>query len=189
MQPHGSCPVRRRRWSTPCATSWGRKRGECSSPTTPCDACSRSMSTGPVGAPNPMAGTIAGRAFTSGEVTVSGGQPTVVSIPLVDGTDRIGLLELDYDAWDGGLPAGWERVVAVFVLVLIADEPLQRPVGSSAPIRTAVGGGGDPVGSPATVVVFDRRRRRRRDPRARLRDRRGLLRLRGQRRAPGVRHR
>jgi serine phosphatase RsbU (regulator of sigma subunit) len=75
---------------------------------------------GPVGTPHLMAGTIAGRAFTSGEVTVSGGHPTVVSIPLVDGTDRIGLLELDYDAWDGGLPAGWERVVAVFVLVLIA---------------------------------------------------------------------
>ena len=75
---------------------------------------------GPVGAPNPIAGTIAGRAFTSGEVAVSGGHPTVVSIPLVDGTDRIGLLELDYDAWDGGLPAGWERVIAVFVLVLIA---------------------------------------------------------------------
>ena len=50
---------------------------------------------------------------------MSGGHPTVVSIPLVDGTDRIGLLELDYDAWDGGLPAGWERVIAVFVLVLI----------------------------------------------------------------------
>src|SRR5829696_123853 len=76
---------------------------------------------GPVGTPHLMAGTIAGRAFTSGEVTVSGGHPTVVSIPLVDGTDRIGLLELDYDAWDGGLPAGWERVVAVFVLVLIAE--------------------------------------------------------------------
>ena len=74
---------------------------------------------GPVGAPNPIAGTIAGRAFTSGEVTVSGGHPTVVSIPLVDGADRIGLLELDYDVWDGALPAGWERVVAVFVLVLI----------------------------------------------------------------------
>jgi serine phosphatase RsbU (regulator of sigma subunit) len=75
---------------------------------------------GPVGEAHLMAGTIAGRAFTSGELTVSGEHPTVVTIPLVDGTDRIGLLELDYDAWDGGLPTGWERVVAVFVLVLIA---------------------------------------------------------------------
>jgi hypothetical protein len=75
--------------------------------------------TGPVGAALVMAGTIAGRAFATGEVTVSGSHPTVVSFPLVDGTDRIGLLELDYEDWDGNLPASWERVVAVFVLVLI----------------------------------------------------------------------
>ncbi|MET0579644.1 MAG: PP2C family protein-serine/threonine phosphatase [Ilumatobacteraceae bacterium] len=74
---------------------------------------------GPVGAPHLMAGTIAGRAFTSGDVTVAPGHPTVVAVPLVDGTDRIGLLELDYDIWEGGLPEGWERVVAVFVCVLI----------------------------------------------------------------------
>ena len=76
---------------------------------------------GPVGAPHLMAGTIAGRAFTSGEVIVSGGHRTVVSIPLVNGTDRIGLLELDYDAWPGALPEGWERFVAVFVRVLITE--------------------------------------------------------------------
>jgi hypothetical protein len=73
---------------------------------------------GPVGAPQPMAGTMAGRAFTSGEVTVSSTDPTVVSVPLADGSDRIGLLELDYDAGDG-LPLGWERIVAVFVMVLV----------------------------------------------------------------------
>jgi len=77
--------------------------------------------TGPVGDPHEMAGTIAGRSFTSGEVVVSGGDPTVVTVPLVNGTDRIGMLELDYDPWDGGLPAGWERVVAVFVWVLISE--------------------------------------------------------------------
>ena len=73
---------------------------------------------GPVGAAQPMAGTMAGRAFTSGEVTVSNTDPTVVSVPLTDGSDRIGLLELDYDAGDG-LPSGWERIVAVFVMVLV----------------------------------------------------------------------
>jgi serine phosphatase RsbU (regulator of sigma subunit) len=66
-----------------------------------------------------MAGTIAGRAFTSGEVTVSGEHPRIVSVPLVDGTDRIGLLELEYEAWEGSLPAGWQRAVDVFVRVLI----------------------------------------------------------------------
>ena len=73
---------------------------------------------GPVGAAHEMAGTMAGRAFTSGEVTVSNTDPTVVSIPLADGSDRIGLLELDYDTWTA-LPDGWERVVAVFVMVLV----------------------------------------------------------------------
>lgn len=75
---------------------------------------------GPIGPAHPMAGTIAGRAFTSGQVTVSGADPTVVSIPLTDGSDRIGLLELEFDPWDGDLPTGWERIVAVFVLVVVA---------------------------------------------------------------------
>lgn len=74
---------------------------------------------GPVGAPHRMTGTVAGRAFTSGEVVVSNTRPTVVSIPLVDGTDRIGLVELDYATWNGDLPVGWERIVAVLVLVLV----------------------------------------------------------------------
>lgn len=73
---------------------------------------------GPVGAAHQMAGTMAGRAFTSGEITVSNTDPIVVSIPLADGSNRIGLLELDYDAWTG-LPTGWERILAVFVMVLV----------------------------------------------------------------------
>jgi len=73
---------------------------------------------GPVGAAHPMEGTMAGRAFTSGAMNVTTGHPTVVSIPLADGSDRIGLLELDYDVWTG-LPHGWERAVAVFVMVLV----------------------------------------------------------------------
>jgi len=72
-----------------------------------------------VGRPEPVAGTLAGRAFSSGEVMVSEASPTVVLVPLVDGTTRIGLLELDYDVWDGTLPALMEPVVAAFVLVLV----------------------------------------------------------------------
>lgn len=74
---------------------------------------------GPVGAAHEMTGTIAGRAFATGDVTVSQDEPTVVSIPLVDGTERIGLLQLDYDSWTGELPDGWERVVTLLVLVLV----------------------------------------------------------------------
>lgn len=75
--------------------------------------------TGPVGLPQTVAGTLAGRAFSSGEVMVSKGLPTVVLAPLVDGTTRIGLLELDYEVWDDTLSALMEPVLAAFVLVLV----------------------------------------------------------------------
>lgn len=75
--------------------------------------------TGPVGEPQEMAGTMVGRAFATGQVTVSRTDPTVVSIPLADGSDRIGLLQLEYESWDGELPPGWQRVVSLLALVLI----------------------------------------------------------------------
>jgi serine phosphatase RsbU (regulator of sigma subunit) len=74
---------------------------------------------GSVGAPQPIAGTLAGRAFTSGEVLVSESSPAVVWVPLVDRADRIGLLELDFDEWDGE-PALLGPVVAVLVMALIS---------------------------------------------------------------------
>ncbi|HEX6656924.1 MAG TPA: hypothetical protein VF065_02510, partial [Ilumatobacter sp.] len=76
---------------------------------------------GPVGEPQPIAGTIAGRAFISGEVVVSESNPTVVSVPLLDGSNRVGVLELEYERWDGAVPDVLERVVAVFVLILVAN--------------------------------------------------------------------
>src|SRR5690606_32442420 len=50
---------------------------------------------GKVGAPQPVKGTLVGRAFISSEPLITGTEPTVVSIPLVEGTSRIGVLELD----------------------------------------------------------------------------------------------
>ena len=70
---------------------------------------------GRVGAPQPIAGTFVGRAFTSNEVLVSGAGPTTVSVPLVEGTNRIGVLELDYDAWSGELPELFDQIVLTFV--------------------------------------------------------------------------
>ena len=70
---------------------------------------------GNVGAPHPVAGTLVGRAFISREPVVSGTDPTVVSIPLVEGTSRIGVLELDYHEWDGALPEHLDPVVTTFV--------------------------------------------------------------------------
>ena len=75
---------------------------------------------GTVDGPYELAGTMPGRAFANGEIMVSHGAPTVVWVPLTDGTDRIGVLQLDYTSWSGELPEGWEQVVSLFVLVLVA---------------------------------------------------------------------
>lgn len=71
---------------------------------------------GPLGNPQTIAGTMIGRAFTSGEIQVLGTHPTEVRVPLVDGSNRIGVLELDFDAWDGVIPDLLEPLVAAFVM-------------------------------------------------------------------------
>ena len=45
----------------------------------------------------PLEGTIAGRAFATGEPTKQGDGPTVMWWPLSEGSERIGLLELTFD--------------------------------------------------------------------------------------------
>lgn len=70
---------------------------------------------GLVGAPQPVAGTYVGRVFTSNGVLVSGQDPTTVSVPLVEGTNRIGVLELDYEVWSGVLPELFDEIVLTFV--------------------------------------------------------------------------
>jgi hypothetical protein len=64
----------------------------------------------------PIAGTVIGRAFTSGEVQVLGSDPTVVLVPLIDGSSRIGVLELDFEVWGGAVPELVDPLVAVFVM-------------------------------------------------------------------------
>lgn len=75
---------------------------------------------GPVGGPVAISGTVVGHAFTTERTIVTDGDPTVVSIPLVDGASRIGVLEFDVAHWDGG-PPDLDAVVAVFVLLLVAN--------------------------------------------------------------------
>lgn len=71
---------------------------------------------GLVGAPQPIAGTFVGRVFASNEILVSSGEdPTTVSVPLVEGTNRIGVLELDYDVWPGVLPELSNQILSTFV--------------------------------------------------------------------------
>jgi serine phosphatase RsbU (regulator of sigma subunit) len=75
---------------------------------------------GPIGRASDIAGTLAGRSFTSGQVLVSETDPTVVTVPLTDGTDRIGLIELEFAEWPGELPPLLDPIVAVLVLLLVS---------------------------------------------------------------------
>ncbi len=54
---------------------------------------------GPVGVPVSMDATVAGHALAGGDIVAIGTDPTVVRVPLVDGTERIGLIELEFDDW------------------------------------------------------------------------------------------
>jgi hypothetical protein len=70
---------------------------------------------GPVARPQTVSGTLIGHVFTSGEIQVIATDATVVLVPLMDGSNRIGVLELDFDQLDGNVPDLLEPVVATFV--------------------------------------------------------------------------
>jgi hypothetical protein len=74
---------------------------------------------GPLGEPLTIEGTLQGRVFSNGLMVTSGTEPTVLHVPLTDGTERIGLLELEFDVWDG-IPAILPPVIFVLVSVLLA---------------------------------------------------------------------
>ena len=67
-------------------------------------------------------GTIAGRAFTSGAPVEQGNGPVSVWVPLAEGSERIGLIELVFDESPAGL-ATWGALVDVtrmMVLMLVS---------------------------------------------------------------------
>ncbi len=74
---------------------------------------------GPVGPSVAAEGTVAGRVFADGEMLATGEDPTILRVPLTDGTERIGILELDFDTWHG-IPAVLPPVALVLVSVLLA---------------------------------------------------------------------
>ena len=71
---------------------------------------------GPCGTAQTIAGTLIGRVFTSGEIQVHGAHPSVVLVPLVEGSSRIGVLELEFEEWDGIVPELLEPLAAIFVM-------------------------------------------------------------------------
>lgn len=76
---------------------------------------------GPLGPPLAIEGTLQGRVFADGSTIASGADPTVVYVPLTDGTERIGLLELDFDAWHETPPV-LAPVVFALVSTLLAKK-------------------------------------------------------------------
>jgi hypothetical protein len=74
---------------------------------------------GPLGTPLTIEGTLQGRVFSNGVTISSGTSPTVLHVPLTDGTERIGLLELDFEQWDG-IPSILSPLIFMLVSVLLA---------------------------------------------------------------------
>lgn len=75
---------------------------------------------GPTGTRQPIEGTLAGRAMSGGEIVVTGDQPTTVLVPLTEGSERLGVLELALPSWSEEMRPLLEPVVRVLVLVLIS---------------------------------------------------------------------
>lgn len=75
---------------------------------------------GPTGPAQAVDGTLAGRAFALGSVVSSGEEPTIVWAPLVDGTERLGVLELEFRTWSDESEAALDAVVPLLVLVVIS---------------------------------------------------------------------
>lgn len=75
---------------------------------------------GPVGEAQLIEGTLAGRVLASGKAIISGSNPTVVLLPLTEGTERVGVLELSHSRWDDSVEALAGPVAQLLVLLLIS---------------------------------------------------------------------
>lgn len=98
---------------------------------------------GPAGEPQSIAGTLIGRVFASGEThVVPGTHPAVLLVPLIEGSSRIGVLELEFDDWDGVVPELLDPLAAVFVMSWIVKARYTDVAARARPCRTAVGRSG-----------------------------------------------
>jgi hypothetical protein len=68
----------------------------------------------------PIEGTVAGKAFASGEIVASTDGQGQLWVPLTDGTERLGVLELHFGAAEVAPREVLDPVIAVLVLLLIA---------------------------------------------------------------------
>ena len=63
-------------------------------------------------------GTVAGRCFATNRIVVA--DPTTVFIPLTDGSERLGVLELDHPSWSEAHAVASDAIVRVLVLLVIS---------------------------------------------------------------------
>ena len=75
---------------------------------------------GPVGEPQLIEGTLAGRALARGEIVTAGTGPTLVWVPLTEGAERVGVLELAHSDWSDELAVLAGRVAEVLVLLVVS---------------------------------------------------------------------
>lgn len=75
---------------------------------------------GPTGPRQLVEGTLAGRAMTTAELVVSGDDEVKVFVPLSEGSERLGVLELVHPDWSDDLRPRLEPVVRILVLLLIS---------------------------------------------------------------------
>src|SRR5579859_4301377 len=128
-----------------------------------------------------VAGTMAGRAFTTGQPVTSARDGSVrVWVPVLEQTTRTGVLAITVHEADEAVLAQAELLGVFAGLVAasttrVSDVPYMRG-------RGHVAAGGHAVGPAAAAERADQRHPDRRGARARLRHRRGRVRLRTQRR-------
>ena len=64
-------------------------------------------------------GTIAGRCFATNRIVVT--DPTTVFVPLTDGSERLGVLELDHPSWSDAHAAASDSIVQALVLLVVSQ--------------------------------------------------------------------
>ena len=75
---------------------------------------------GPTGLRQPIEGTMPGRCFARGDIVISTDEPGTVWIPLSEGSERLGVLELHHAAWTDEVLAMVGPVIRVLVLTLVS---------------------------------------------------------------------
>lgn len=72
-----------------------------------------------MGAPVEVAGTLLGRVFTSATLTTVGEHPIVVSLPLIEGTSPLGVLEFELESWDDDRSDLADALVSIFLMAWV----------------------------------------------------------------------